>query len=105
MSQLIYFQYIEQVVDPREVALQSLENDIVHKANKYIIHHHTADDLAQELRIHLWYALPNYDPHKSSLRTWANMVMINRIKNIYAMECQTKKRKDHLAVSFELLNI
>jgi DNA-directed RNA polymerase specialized sigma24 family protein len=101
MQQLTYFFYVEQVVDPREKAMQQLEYVIVCKASKANIHHYTAEDLAQELRILLWESLPTYNPQKASLATWANMVMENRLKNIYKAECQTQKRKNHMAVSFE----
>lgn len=103
MRQLIYFYYIEEVVDRRVEAMQELEYMVVCKANKAYIPHHQADDLAQELRILLWQSLPTYNPHKSSLKTWANRVLENRLKNIYKAECRTQKRKDYLAISLDNL--
>jgi RNA polymerase sigma factor (sigma-70 family) len=101
MRKLVYFFYIEEVVDWRVEALQKLEHAIVCKAAKANIHHHTADDLAQELRILLWNNLPSFNREKSSLATWANRVMENSLKDIYKTECMTQKRKNHLAASFE----
>ena len=40
------------------------------------------EDLAQDLRIHLMNKFDLYDPKKSSFRTWANRVMLNKIKDI-----------------------
>ena len=101
MRRLVYFYYIEEVVDWRVEALQKLEYVIVCKAMKANIYHHTAEDLAQELRILLWENLPTFNRGKASLATWANRVMENRLKDIYKTECLTQKRKNHLAVSFE----
>ena len=101
MQRLVYFYYIEEIVDWRVEAMQKLEYTVVCKAAKANIHHHTAEDLAQELRILLWNSLPTYNKGKASLATWANLVMENRLKNIYKAECQTQKRKNHLAVSFD----
>jgi len=40
------------------------------------------EDLAQELRIHLMNKYDSFNPEKSSFRTWANRIMLNKIKNI-----------------------
>ena len=39
-------------------------------------------DIAQEIRIHLWNKFDLFDVKKSSFKTWANRVMKNRIKNL-----------------------
>jgi DNA-directed RNA polymerase specialized sigma24 family protein len=49
------------------------------------------DDLAQELRIHLWNRLPSYDPTKSGLRTWSKHLLDRKIIDLYRFS-QRKKR-------------
>lgn len=49
-----------------------------------------AEDVAQELRMHLWKKMDKYNPNVASLRTWAQMVMRNRLKDM------SRKKKELL---------
>jgi len=66
-----------------DAAMQLIEYDLVTKCAKHYIRGFDSEDLAQELRMHLWRKLDKYDPSKASFRTWANMVMRNRLKDIH----------------------
>lgn len=97
MQRLIYFEfYSEEIVsDWRILAMNSLEKYIVCESCQNKIYGYEPDDLAQELRILLWNKLNTWQG-KSSLRTWANQVMKNRLKNIARAVTKTQKRKDYL---------
>ena len=41
-----------------------------------------SEDIAQELRIQLMNKFDLFNPEKAGFRTWANKVMMNKIKNI-----------------------
>lgn len=63
-------------------AMEKAERLIVLKANKYNIPGYTSEDLAQELRIHLWDKLEKYHPVKAGLDTWLNRVLSNHLINM-----------------------
>jgi RNA polymerase sigma factor (sigma-70 family) len=62
-----------------ERALLLLEKDIVYLARNNWGYGMEKEDVAQELRLHLWNKLHNYDPRKKGLRTWAQQVMRNKL--------------------------
>lgn len=64
--------------------MQILEEEIMKicRQDKYQVYGLTHEDLAQELRFHIWVKLPLYNPQKSSIKTWAYKVINNRIKNL-----------------------
>ncbi len=78
------------------------------KARKAHIKNMEADDVAQELRIHLWKNIDKYDPkHLSgaSEKTFVNVILNNKIRSI-----ATKANKDQSTPvvfdeAFEIKNI
>ena len=66
-----------------DTAMGLIEHDLVTKCAKHSIRGFDSEDLAQELRLHLWRKLDRYDPTKAGFRTWANRVMNNRLKDMY----------------------
>lgn len=65
-----------------EDILQSLEPDIKAKSCRCRIAGMDSDDIAQELRIHIWQSIDKYNPKRGSIRTWANTIMRNKIINL-----------------------
>lgn len=62
-----------------ERALSLLEKDICYLAHTNWGYGMSSEDVAQELRIHLWNKIDRYNPNKKSLRTWAQQVMRMRL--------------------------
>ena len=54
---------------------------VVHKY-KASIHDHDEEDIHQELLMHVYSKLPNYNPDKSSITTFINMVCENKCLNM-----------------------
>lgn len=52
----------------------------------------THEDLAQELRLHLWQYIPQYDPKMTSLNTWGYMVLNRKISNMKRDSFRLKRR-------------
>jgi RNA polymerase sigma factor (sigma-70 family) len=102
MQRLIYFEfYSEEIVsDWRILAMNYLEKYLICESYQNRIYGYEPDDLAQELRILLWNKLDTWQG-RSNLRTWANKVMKNRLKNIARAVTKTQKRKDYLCSPLE----
>jgi DNA-directed RNA polymerase specialized sigma24 family protein len=62
-----------------ERALSFLEKDVCYLAQMNWGYGMGKDDVAQELRLHLWRKLHLYHPGKAGLRTWAQRVMRMRL--------------------------
>lgn len=77
---------IEQqtIIEPNysERALALLEPSVQLFSYRYQIRGMTRDDVNQELRWQLWRKFDRYNPEKASLRTWAWMVMRNRLRDM-----------------------
>ena len=63
-------------------AMELLEPHIISSCFQYQFGNYDINDMAQELRLRLWQQLRNYNPQRASLRTWGNIVIKNKIKNI-----------------------
>lgn len=106
MKILIYYEVTEySLVDWRILAMQELEPKIVYTACDCKIPKYTSEDLAQELRLEIWRNLPKFDNSRSSLKTWARMVMLSHLNHLDIKITKTKKRKDYLAEPLHELNI
>ena len=70
--------------------LDAIEKDICYEAGKNYIYGMGKEDIAQELRAHIFSKIGNYDPTKSNFRTWAIRVMKNKIIDL------SRKKKDKL---------
>jgi len=66
-----------------EKLLELLEPTIRHKSNRASLAGYDAEDVAQELRIEVWKKYDHFLNGKSSIKTFANLVFNNRIRNIY----------------------
>jgi len=67
---------------PDNYTLQMLEHleDFIHLFSRnFIIRGLDINDTAQELRYHLWNKADKYDPTKAGIRTWAKVVMRNKL--------------------------
>ncbi len=79
-----------------EEYLEALEPVIIFYSKRYKIWGLDWEDIAQELRIHLWFKLKHYDITKSSIKTWATKVIHNKIIDL------SRKKKDLLANTIPL---
>ena len=68
---------------PEEEFMMIMENYIINVSNKYWIEGFDADDVAQELRLHLWKKMHCYDPHKGTIQTWGYKVITNRARDLF----------------------
>ena len=71
---------------------KQFEPTIIKLAKTYNIPPLTWEDIAQELRLHLWLKRGQYDPKKSAYQTWATKVCRNKIKDLakkYSKEIKT----------------
>lgn len=75
-------------------ALKLLERDILYFSHKYKINGFPCEDIAQELRFQVWRKLGKYNPKRAGLRTWSNVVMYNRIQDLW--QTTVKLNKDML---------
>lgn len=62
--------------------MQIAEFDVIYLSNRFRVKGYTKEDIAQELRLKLWEALPCYNPEKTGMRTWSRTVMRNHLKNL-----------------------
>lgn len=76
-------------------ALQLLEEDVSLFSCQWYVKGLDINDLAQELRLHLWLKLPTYDPTRASLRTWSWRIIKNHIMNLHGA-AKAQKRGGHL---------
>jgi len=66
-----------------ELALRSIDKDVRYLAWKWYIPNYTKEEIEQELRLRVWEKIPLYSVESGvSFRTWANMLMRNRLKNL-----------------------
>ena len=75
------------------LAMRVFEHDIslICSQDQWQVKGYTPEDLAQEVRLQLWRKLPLYNPTKASLRTWANRVIKNRIRNLMKASGRQKR--------------
>ena len=72
--------------------LEQFDPTIIKLAKTYRIEPLEWQDLAQELRIHLWLKRSQYNPQKSAYQTWATKICKNKIKDLakkYSKEIKT----------------
>jgi RNA polymerase sigma factor (sigma-70 family) len=81
---------------PEEGFMRQIEGYVVSISNKYWIEGFEADDIAQELRLHIWKKMDNYDPNRGTIDSWAYKVLQNRARDLY-------KRTDPLCNEHEPL--
>jgi len=95
MTRIIYYTQYNPEVDGfddwRIQALNTLEKDVLLYAYRYHIINLTQEDVEQELRYQLWRKLPLFNPNRSSIRTWAWLVMRSRLIDLD----QATKKKNH----------
>ena len=76
--------------------LEVLEPVTIYYSKKYRIWGLDWEDVAQEVRIHLWRKLKYYDITKSALKTWATKVIRNKIIDL------SRKKKDLIDMAIPL---
>jgi len=84
--------------------LKEFDSIIINEARKWRIPGLSWEDIAQEVRIHLWQKENLHDVAKSSYKTWANKVMRNCICNLLRDSDTKKARYLNWAISIEWLN-
>lgn len=78
-----------------ERALANLEPSVHFWCQRYYIKGYELEDLEQEVRLHLWRKLRNFDPNNGVLiYTWGNWVIKNRLKDLLKHENRKKRRHD-----------
>lgn len=68
---------------PEELFMRNMENYVINCAKRYYIDGYDSDDVAQELRMHLWRQLPKYDPTRGKIETWGRRVLENKARDLY----------------------
>lgn len=100
MDKLRYFSLdLREYPDWRLQAMQELEYMIVCESCDTSVPFYLPEDIAQEIRITLWGNLHTWKK-ESSLKTWAKVLIRNKIRDLYKREACTQKRKDHLHIPF-----
>lgn len=80
------------------------EKVIVFKAKKSWVPSIDWEDVAQELRIHLWLKQDSYDPHKgASEKTFVNRLLENKIKDLQRTVNRQKRLLDTYHFTFSQL--
>lgn len=75
-----------------ELSMKLLEGDIHFLSSRYYIPGYDQEDLKQELRLLMWQKIPMFDHTKGILlRTWANTLIRNRLKNM--LRDNTRKKR------------
>ena len=82
--------------------LEELEPTIIKLAKSYKIPPLEWEDIAQELRIHLWENRAKYNPKKSEYKNWAYIVCRNKLRDL-ARHWRAKKRDHRKIVSLDEL--
>jgi RNA polymerase sigma factor (sigma-70 family) len=68
---------------PEENFMNALEGYIIQVSRNYWVEGFDSEDIAQELRLHLWRKIKNYDPTKGTIETWGRKVLVNRVRDLY----------------------
>lgn len=68
---------------PEEGFMRNMENYVINCAKRYYVDGYESDDIAQELRMHLWKKLHKYDPTKGKIETWGRLVLENKARDMY----------------------
>lgn len=82
-KKIVVLHFVNVAPNWREALLQQLEPDVFLFARSRKIPGMDMDDVAQELRFHLFKKLHLFNPTKSSLRTWGWMVMRNKLISLW----------------------
>lgn len=61
------------------------------------LHQHERDDVAQDLRLHLWLVLPQHDPRRGSIGAFARACLLHAITDM--------SRRNHRQISESLLPV
>jgi len=67
---------------PEEEAMKILEGYIISASNRYHVEGFDAEDIAQELRLHLWKKLHLYNPTIGTIETWGYRVISNKVRDL-----------------------
>ncbi len=80
--------------------LEQFESTIIKLAKTYHIPPLEWEDIAQELRIHLWLKRDKFDSQKREYKNWAYIVCRNKIRDL-ARYYQRKKRDSRKDIRLE----
>ena len=85
-----------------EIAIRSIEKDVQYLAWKWYIPNYTNDEIAQELRLRVWEKISLYSIESGvSFRTWANVLMKNRLKNLLRAQMNQSRGEGALLLPLE----
>ncbi len=77
--------------------MQSVEHKIISLAKQNHLPGYDKEDLAQELRLHLWKKIHLYDPGgAANFSTWCNRVLRNKIIDLYDLRSDCLDPTNHL---------
>lgn len=79
----------------------SYEADVIAKSKKSFIPGYEWEDIAQELRIALWKKLQKFSPQKASSRTYAQLIMRSKIRDLVKFSGRKKRYFDNNCLSLE----
>jgi len=82
--------------------LKKFDKTIIKLAKTYTIKPLDWEDIAQELRVHLWKNREKYDPNRAEFKNWAYILCRNKIRDL-ARYYKAKKRDSSKDLSLEML--
>lgn len=89
------------------INFQNHEKDIVAKAKlkRCWVPGSDWEDVAQELRLHLWLKRDKFQPDKASERTFVNRVLENKIRDLQKTASRQKRHIDSFHLTFSQLEL
>lgn len=63
--------------------MQSIEPTIIHESKQHYIAGYDREDVAQELRLHLWKKIHLYNPKLANFKTWSMQVIHNKLIDLH----------------------
>lgn len=84
------------------ILMEDFDKTIIKLAKAFKIPPLEWEDVAQELRIHLWKNRHKYDPQKGKYKNWAYIICRNKLRNL-AEYWRAQKRDPKKVVSLEEL--
>lgn len=78
--------------------MEQLESFVYFFSRNFTIRGLDINDTAQELRYHIWRKANRYDPHKAGIRTWAKVVLRNKLIDMNRKNLITNSSLDLLDI-------
>ena len=94
-----YNSYVEMAMDIVEPTIVTIANLKAHSMRW------ERDDLAQELRLHIWERLVKYNPNIATINNWCWIVCRNKIIQLIRKDKRLKRKSEYTKISLEEANL